>query len=96
MAKYKKKRARELKHDRFRDTTMLLADRLAERAAGRGRQILYGLAAIVIIAAAAYGIVRWRHKHADDPHGIFIRNRPHHPDGPPILNRERCGDRYSR
>ena len=66
MAKYKKKRARELKHDRFRDTTMLLADRLAERAAGRGRQMLYGLAAIVIIAAAAYGIVRWRHKHAEE------------------------------
>jgi len=66
LAKYKKKRARELKHDRFRDTTMLLADRLAERAAGRGRQILYGLAAIVIIAAAAYGIVRWRHKHAEE------------------------------
>lgn len=66
MAKYKKKRARELKHDRFRDTTMLLADRLAERAAGRSRQIVYGLAAIVIIAAAAYGIVRWRHKHAEE------------------------------
>ncbi len=66
MAKYKKKRARELKHDRFRDTTMLLADRMAERAAGRGRQILYGLAAIVIVAAAAYGIVRWRHKHAEE------------------------------
>jgi hypothetical protein len=66
LAKYKKKRARELKHDRFRDTTMLLADRLAERAAGRGRQLLYGLAAIVIIAAAAYGIVRWRHKHAEE------------------------------
>src|SRR5207244_11019086 len=45
---------------------MLLADRLAERAAGRGRQILYGLAAIVIIAAASYGIVRWRHKHAEE------------------------------
>ena len=66
MAKYKKKRARQLKHDRFRDTTMLLADRLAERAAGRGRQMLYGLAAIVIIAAAGYGIVRWRHKHAEE------------------------------
>ena len=66
MAKYKKKRARELKHDRYRDTTILLADRLAERAAGRGRQILYGLAAIVIIAAVAYGIVRWRHKHAEE------------------------------
>src|SRR5438105_1397481 len=45
---------------------MLLADRLAERAAGRGRQILYALAAIVIIAAVAYGIVRWRRKHAEE------------------------------
>jgi len=64
LAKYKKKRARELKHDRFRDTTMLLADKLAERAAGRGRQILYGLVAVVVIAVAVYGIVRWRNKHA--------------------------------
>ena len=66
LAKYKKKRARELKHDRFRDTTMLLADRLAERAAGRGKQILYGLGAIVIIAAGVYGIVRWRQKHTEE------------------------------
>jgi len=66
LAKYKKKRARELKHDRFRDTTMLLADRLAERVAGRGRQILYGLAAVLLIAVAVYGIVRWRNKHAEE------------------------------
>ena len=66
MAKYKKKRARELKHDRFRDTMMLVADRFVERAAGRGRQILYTLAVIVVIAAAAYGVVRWRHKHTEE------------------------------
>jgi hypothetical protein len=66
LAKYKKKRARELKHDRFRDTTLLLADRLADRLAGRGKQILYGLAVLVVIAAAAYGVVRWRHKHAEE------------------------------
>jgi len=66
LAKYKKKRARELKHDRFRDTTMLLADRLAERVAGRGRQIIYGLAAVLLIAVAVYGIVRWRNKHAEE------------------------------
>jgi len=63
LPKYKKKRVRELKHDRFRDTTMLLADRLAERVAGRGRQILYGLAIIVIFAVGAYGVIRWRQKH---------------------------------
>lgn len=64
MANYKKKRARELKHDRFRDTTMLVADRLAERVAGRGRQILYGLLAVLLIAVAVYGVVRWRNKHS--------------------------------
>jgi tetratricopeptide (TPR) repeat protein len=64
LANYKKKRARELKHDRFRDTTMLVADRLAERVAGRGRQILYGLLAVVLIAVAVYGVARWRNKHA--------------------------------
>jgi tetratricopeptide (TPR) repeat protein len=63
LANYKKKRARELKHDRFRDTTMLVADRLSERLAGRGRQILYGLLAVVLIGVAVYGIVRWRDKH---------------------------------
>ena len=64
LANYKKKRARELKHDRFRDTTMLVADRLAGRVAGRGRQILYGVLAVVLIGVAVYGIVRWRNKHA--------------------------------
>ncbi len=45
---------------------MLLADRLAERVAGRGRQILYGLLAVLVIAVAAYGFVRWRHKHTEE------------------------------
>lgn len=66
MAKYKKKRARELKHDRFRDMTMLLADRLADRVAGRGRQILYGLIALIVLAAGVYGIWRWRHGHTQE------------------------------
>jgi tetratricopeptide (TPR) repeat protein len=66
LAKYKKKRARQLKHDRFRDTTMLLADRMAERVAGRGRQILYVLIAAVVIAGGIYGIVRWGQKHTQE------------------------------
>lgn len=73
MAKYKKKRARELKHDRFRDTTMLLADRLADRVAGRGRQLLYGLLAIIVIAAAGYGIYRWRYKHNEEAQAAMGR-----------------------
>jgi hypothetical protein len=66
LAKYKKKRARELKHDRFRDTTMLLADRMAEQVAGRGRTVIYVLLGAIVIAAAGYGIYRWRHKHTEE------------------------------
>ena len=73
MAKYKKKRARELKHDRFRDATMLLADRLADRVAGRRQQILYGLIAVVVIAIGIYAFVRWRHKHAEEAQAAMGR-----------------------
>ena len=73
MAKYKKKRVRELKHDRFRDTTMLLADKLADRVAGRGRQILYGLLGLIVIAAAVYGVIRWRNKHSDEAEAAMGR-----------------------
>ena len=73
MAKFKKKRARELKHDRFRDTTMLLADRLADRVAGHRKQILYGLLGLIVLAAAAYGVVRWRHKHAEEAEAAMGR-----------------------
>jgi tetratricopeptide (TPR) repeat protein len=73
LAKYKKKRARELKHDRFRDTTMLLADKLADRVAGRGRQILYGLVALIVLVAAVYGVVRWRNKHSGEAEAAMGR-----------------------
>jgi tetratricopeptide (TPR) repeat protein len=66
LAKYNKKRARELKHDRFRDATMLLADRLADRVGDHRQTILYGLIGLVIVALGIYGLVRWRHKHADE------------------------------
>ena len=42
----KKQRAKQLKHDKFRDTTLGYADRIAHRAEGRGRTILYLLAAV--------------------------------------------------
>jgi tetratricopeptide (TPR) repeat protein len=73
LAKYKKKRARELKHDRFRDTTMLLADKLADRVAGRGRQILYGLLAVIVIVAVGYGVKRWRDKHSGEAEAAMGR-----------------------
>ena len=73
MAKYKKKRARELKHDRFRDATMLVADRLADRIGQHRKQILYGLIGLVVVAIGIYAIVRWRHKHADEAAGAMGR-----------------------
>lgn len=88
MAKYKKKRARELKHDRFRDATMLVADRLADRVAGRRTQVLYGLIAVVVIAIGIYAIVRWRHKHAEEAQAamgraIVINDAEIAPSAPP-------------
>ncbi len=73
MAKYKKKRARELKHDRFRDSTMLVVDRLADRIAGRRQSILYGLIALVVISIGIYTFVRWRQKHAAEAQAAMGR-----------------------
>ena len=39
MARYKKKRARELQHDKFRDTTMGMFDRLGNVLEGKGKAI---------------------------------------------------------
>lgn len=73
MANYKKKRARELKHDKFRDVTMLLADKMADRIAGRRQQILYGLIALVVLAIAIWAVVRWRQKHAEQAQAAMGR-----------------------
>ena len=66
MAKYKKKRARELQHDRFRDTTMSFFDRLGDQLEGRGRTILYGLGAFILAAVLVVAFVKWRNHKADE------------------------------
>ena len=53
MARYKK-RAQELKHDAFRDKTLGLVDRLANKLEGKGRTLLYVLGTIVAIALIAW------------------------------------------
>ncbi|HEX5707936.1 MAG TPA: tetratricopeptide repeat protein [Pyrinomonadaceae bacterium] len=58
MARTTKKRAQQLKHDKFRDATMRGFDRLGDRLEGKGRTILYALAALVA-AAALFGIYNW-------------------------------------
>ncbi len=58
MAKYSKKRQRELKKDQFRDKTMEVFDRLGDSLEGKGRTILYVIAGIVAVAILA-GIFSW-------------------------------------
>ncbi|HKR00476.1 MAG TPA: hypothetical protein VJT09_07370 [Pyrinomonadaceae bacterium] len=60
MAKYKKKRARELRHDKFRDTTMGLVDRAAHRMEGKGRNVLYGLGGLLALGLIIWGFTAWR------------------------------------
>ena len=66
MAKYKKKRVRELQHDRFRDTTMGLFDRLGNRLEGRGKTILYGLGGLVLAGLLVLFFVKWSNRKADE------------------------------
>jgi lipopolysaccharide biosynthesis regulator YciM len=66
VANYKKKRARELQHDKFRDTTMGLVDRAAHRMEGKGRKILYGIGALALIGLIAWALMAWRGSKADE------------------------------
>ena len=66
MAKYKKKRARELQHDRFRDTTIGFFDRLGNLLEGRGRTILYGLLGLVVAAILVVAFVKWSNKKSNE------------------------------
>lgn len=66
MARYKKKRARELQHDRFRDTAMGLLDRVGTRLEGRGKAILYGIAGVILAAVLIGVFISWRSRKADE------------------------------
>ena len=73
MAKYKKKRARELQHDRFRDTAMSFFDRLGDLLEGRGRNILYGFGAVILAGILIIGFVKWRNRKNDEAQGALGR-----------------------
>jgi tetratricopeptide (TPR) repeat protein len=66
VAKYKKKRARELRHDRFRDTTMSFLDRLGDLLEGRGRTILYGLGGLLLAGVLVILFVKWNNRKNDE------------------------------
>jgi tetratricopeptide (TPR) repeat protein len=66
VAKYKKKRARELQHDRFRDTTMSFFDRLGNALEGRGRMILYTLGGLIVAGLLIAFFVKWNNRKNDE------------------------------
>lgn len=81
MAKYKKKRARELQHDRFRDTTMGFFDRLGDALEGRGRTILYALGGVILASLIVVVFVKWSNRKGDEARqalgrAITISNSP--------------------
>jgi tetratricopeptide (TPR) repeat protein len=73
VAKYKKKRARELQHDKFRDTTMSLLDRLGDRLEGKGRNILYGLIGLIVLAFLVIFLVKWSARKGDEARQALAR-----------------------
>ncbi len=66
MAKYKKKRARELQQDRFRDTAMGLLDRVGNALEGKGWSILYALAGLILVALILGFWIRWSNRKSDE------------------------------
>lgn len=66
MAKYKKKRARELKHDRFRDTTMTVLDRIAEKLEGKGKTILYAIGGLIVAGILIVFFMQWSGRKNDE------------------------------
>jgi tetratricopeptide (TPR) repeat protein len=66
VAKYKKKRARELQHDRFRDTTISFFDRLGNSLEGRGLTILYGLGGLILAGLLVMVFVKWSNRKSDE------------------------------
>ena len=66
MARYKKKRVRELQHDRFRDAAISVFDRLGTRLEGRGKAILYGIVGVVLAAILVGVWFTWSRRKADE------------------------------
>lgn len=65
MARTTKKRQQQLKHDKFRDSTMHAFDRLSHRYEGRGRTILYALGALAAAVVIMLVFNWWRGRQAD-------------------------------
>jgi tetratricopeptide (TPR) repeat protein len=65
VARTTKKRAQQLKHDKFRDTTFETYGRLSHRFEGKGRTILYAVGGAVALVALLLAFNWWRERRAD-------------------------------
>ncbi len=65
MARTTKKRRQQLKHDRFRDTTLGYYDRLSHRVEGRRRTILYAVGGAAALVVLLLVFNWWRESRAD-------------------------------
>lgn len=88
MARTTKRRAKQLKHDRFRDTTFDAYGRLSHRFEGRGRTILYAAGVAVALVALLLAFNWWRERRADAARlalgkAIEIAETPVSPDPQP-------------
>jgi len=66
VATYKKKRARELQHDKFRDTALTVFDRLGDKLEGKGKTILYGLGGLILLGVLIGFYVSWSNRKSDE------------------------------
>jgi tetratricopeptide (TPR) repeat protein len=81
VAKYKKKRARELQHDKFRDAAGRLFDRVSDRLEGRGKALLYGLGSVIVLLVIVGVGLSLHRKHTNEAlqamgRGIEIMRQP--------------------
>jgi hypothetical protein len=66
LARTTKKRAKQLKHDKFRDTATDVYERLSPHVEGRERTILYAVGGLVVLVALVIVFSYWRESRADD------------------------------
>lgn len=66
VAKYKKKRARELQHDKFRDAAGRIFDRVGDKLEGQGKNLLYGLAGVILVAVLLGVYLKWSNRRSDE------------------------------
>jgi hypothetical protein len=66
VARHSKKHAREVRRDRVREKALEKIEVVGDRLEGRGREILYGLAVLVLAVGLAYAFWAWRGRKADE------------------------------